>query len=92
MKSKKVLFAIFGLVLTLALAKIFFSNMLSTTGGKIAMLGKEASKLDLENSLLGEEIVKLSSLSRISSEAEKLGFGKPTKVLNLTSEIPVALK
>lgn len=92
MKSKKVLFAIFGLVLTLALAKVFFSNTLSTTGGKIAMLEKEASNLDLENSLLGEEIVKLSSLSRISSEAEKLGFGKPTKVSNLTSEIPVALK
>ncbi|MFZ5366449.1 MAG: hypothetical protein ACOZBZ_04160 [Patescibacteria group bacterium] len=92
MKNKRILFFVFGMVLFLAFAKLLFANMLSTTGLRLANLSEQVSAVSAENSLLEEEIVKFSSLSRISSEAANLGFGKPSLVVNLTPEVPVALR
>jgi cell division protein FtsL len=66
--------------------------MLSTTGLRLAKLSGQVSAVSAENGLLEEEIVKLSSLSRISLEAANLGFTRPSLVVNLTPEVPVALR
>lgn len=92
MKSGRILIPIFGLVMFLVLVKLLFANMLSTTGVKLAKLQEGISTVSQESTLLEEEIARLSSLTRISSEAEKLGFAKPSLVLNLKPEFPVALK
>ena len=90
MRNRKIIFLVFGLVLVLALAKIFFSNILSTAGLKLGGLEEQISYFERENNLLEEKTVRLSSLSRISKEAADFGFEKPSLVVNLTSEIPVA--
>lgn len=92
MENKRILFFVFGLVMFLAIGKLLFANMLSTTGLRIAKLGEQASRVETENNLLGEEIVKFSSLSWISSEAANLGFTRPSLVVSLTPEVPVALR
>lgn len=92
MEQKKFLIPIFVLVVFLAVVKLLLANMLSTTSLKIAQAEKQVLAIERENNLLGEEIAKLSSLSRISPEAVKLGFGKPSLVVSLTPEVPVALK
>jgi len=92
MEKQKTLVCIFILVLFLAVTKLLFSNALSTAGLRLAALKEESCRLKKEENLLSEEILKLSSLSRISLEAKRLGFTKPSLVVNLVPEVPVALK
>lgn len=92
MKDKKILVVIFGTVLLLAFFKLIFSNTFSVTGLELSKLREETVSLSCQNDILKEEISRFASLSRIWVEAANLGFGKPSLVLNLTSELPVALK
>jgi cell division protein FtsL len=92
MKEKRILVLVFGVVGLLFLAKFLMANMLSGAGLKLTYLSEQSSQVSQENSFLSEEIVKLSSLSRISQEAQNLGLDKPSLVINLSSEVPVALR
>lgn len=92
MKRKRILFFVCGSILLLAFVKLLLANMLSLSGLRVAKLEERVSSLGEENNLIKEEIVKLSSLSRISQEAVNLGLEKPTLVVNLTSGVPVALR
>lgn len=92
MKRKRILFFVCGSILLLAFVKLLLANVLSLSGLRVAKLEERVSSLGEENNLIREEIVKLSSLSRISQEAVNLGLEKPTLVVNLTSGVPVALR
>lgn len=89
---RKLVFIVVGLVLILALIQLVISHQLATTGEKIRQLEEKAACLEEENRALVEETSKLSSLSKISLEAEKGGFLRTTRVLHLTPQVPVALK
>lgn len=89
--SRKLIFLIIILVAIFFLARIFISNQLATSGKLVDDLKENTNRLVKENSRLEEEIVEFSSLSRVSSEAGRLGF-KKTTIVNLTPEIPVALR
>lgn len=92
MKRKRILFFVCGSILLLAFVKLLLANVLSLSGLRVAKLEEQVSSFEKENNLIKEEIVKLSSLSRISQEAVNLGLEKPTLVVNLTSGVPVALR
>lgn len=78
--------------MVLALAKIIVSNALATTGSQLGALEGRIVGLKAENQTLEEELVGLSSLSRIVREAEELGFKKANLVVFLKEEVPVALR
>ncbi|MDP3888760.1 MAG: hypothetical protein Q8Q24_01815 [bacterium] len=83
---------IFILVFTLALAKVLLTAKLATSGTDLAKIEVQTQQITGENRQLKEEIVSLSSLNRIASEAAKLGFNKTGKVVTLGPDVPIALK
>lgn len=90
-RSIKLIWLIFSLIFLLFLAQLVVSHRLATAGETVKRLEVEAKELSEENTLLKEEIGRMGSLSRISSEAAKLGLSRSSQVLHLTPQIPVAL-
>lgn len=90
--TRKLVFIIVSVVLFLALTQLAISHQLANTGEKIRQLEEETALLEEENRVLVEQTSKLSSLSRISLQAEKVGFLRTTRVLHLTPQVSVALK
>lgn len=90
--KRKAIAIIFILVFVLALAKIFLTAKLATAGADLAKIESDGQNLTERNQLLEEKVVELSSLSRISQEAAKLGLAKAEKVISLTFQMPVAMK
>lgn len=80
-----------GVVLVLALVQLFISHRLATAGEKVEQFEIRTVQIEQENSLLKEKIGQMGALSRISQEAKKLGLVRTSKILYLTSQIPVAL-
>lgn len=91
-KTGRLLFLIFFLVLVLSLGKLIVANILATTGGQLGRMESEAVSLKAENQEIEGKLIELSTLSRIASEAEKLGFKKASFVVFLREEVPVALR
>lgn len=91
-KNRALTFIIVGLIFVLSLIQLFISHHLATAGETVKKLEMQASALEQENALFKEEISKEGSLSKISQEAEKLSLVRASKILYLTSQIPVALE
>lgn len=91
MKTKAILL-IFVIVFVLTLGKIFLAARLATSGVDLDQIENQSQKLTEDNFLLEESFLELSSLTRIASEAAKLGFSKTEKIVSLTSEAPIALR
>jgi len=87
-----IILCIFSLVFSLAIAKIFVANRLSTAGIRIEGIEQKTAILNDENNRLRGEITRLSSLSYISSQATKIGFKNNGSVASLTFDIPIALR
>ena len=91
-RSSKLVFGIVIITLLLALTQLAISHQLATAGEKIRLFEEENAKLKEENRVLKEEVSLFASLSRISQQAEELGFLRTTQVLHLTPQVSVALK
>lgn len=76
--------AILVLIFTMLVGTIFFAVDTATAGAEISKLENEIYSLSKENRELGEEVIKLSSVSAIDTSAEDLGFAKPEKTVYLT--------
>ena len=91
-RARKLIYIIVSFVLVLALTQLAISHQLANTGEEIRQLEQETARLEEENRALIEQTSKLSSLSKISLEAENGGFLRTTRVLHLTPQVSVALK
>lgn len=91
LRSKKLIWLIFSAVILLVFTQLAVSHRLATAGERVKKFETEAESLAQENVFLNEEISKMGSLSRISSEAAKLGLERASRILHLTPQIPVAL-
>lgn len=89
--SRKICFLVLLVALSLAVAKVVLAARLATTGTQLLQITNKGQSLEAENLILEEEILKLSSLSRISEEAKRLSFSSSTRVVNLATEVPIAL-
>jgi len=79
-------------ILFLAMIKLLTFYWLSTDGEKIRQFENKAQFLEAENHLLMDQINQTGSLSIISSKAEQLGFVRTTRVVHLSTQLPVALR
>jgi hypothetical protein len=92
MKNLKLVKSLFIIIIALALVKVIFSNLLSSTGVSLSQCDEQIRDYSSENSLLSKEIMRYSSLAYLSAKATNLGFQKPSLVVNFTSQYPIALK
>ncbi len=79
---------VFGLFIT----KIIFSNLLATSGQRLAAANQKITLLEEENDRLENEASKLNSLSFIEIFAKKEGFIKASNVEVLIPSGPIANK
>lgn len=75
-KFKAVFSLIIAVNIGLVFLQLFFANNLATEGKTLKKVQVEAEKIKSENDKLKEQIVILSSLSKIEEEAVKLGMIK----------------
>lgn len=76
----------------LSLTKVLMSAKLATTGVELTQIANQSQDLTSRNRQYEELITGKSSFQRISSEATKLGLEPSKKIVNLASEIPIALR
>lgn len=76
--KKPILIIIFllGLVVVLSMVKAVVYNRLSTSGVFVGEVEDQISFYKTQNSILAEELLMSSSLTRISAKASELGFAK----------------
>ena len=92
MGNLKLVKSLFIIIVALALVKVIFSNLLSSSGITLAQCDKQIRDYSSQNTLLTKEIMHYSSLAYISDKATNLGFLKPSLVVNFTSQYPIAPK
>ena len=87
-----IIFIILFLIFTLSLARVVVSNNLSTTGITLLKLENQLSSYKIENAMLREKLLSVTSLSFISSESSHLGFIENKNSFTLTKPLPLAIK
>lgn len=78
------------IIVFLAIAQVIVANRIATTGFALAKLEKDVDSYKKHNAILREEVLSLSSLNYIASEAARLGFIEAESELVLTSKPPLA--
>lgn len=91
-KPTFIIFIILFLIVTLFLARAVVSNSLSTTGLVLLKFESQLNSYKIENSMLKEKLLSLTSLSHISSESSQLGFVENKNSFTLSKPLPLAIK
>ncbi len=89
-------FRLIGLLLILFVGllgvKLYFTNLLATSGVRLTATTRKIEDLELKKAKLENEISLLGSISRLQKEAKKIGFEPSEKVEVLTQPEPLAQK
>ncbi len=91
-KTNKLFLILSFLIVFLVLVQLFLSNSLITDGSKLEELQVQIDNLEEENNHLKSQAASLFSLSKLNETAEKKGFTQPSKIVNLSSKLPVAAR
>jgi cell division protein FtsL len=78
-------------IIVLTVARVVVTNTISTDGIDLAKIQARIAEYKKENTLLHEQILSLTSLNHIASEAGELGFVTSKKEMVLTAPPPLAL-
>jgi cell division protein FtsL len=89
MKKLKTYF-VWLLLVIFVIANVYFTVEFATSGAEIAGLEKKEAELTEESNSLSEELLKTTSLNDIAQKAGEMGFAKPTRIVYLNGEEPVA--
>jgi len=89
---KTAIFFVLIIIFSLVVAKLFLMGRLAAAGVDLGRIEKESFKVSEESRVLEEKIVELSALTRVSSEAAKLGLVSNSQRVNMKLEIPVAFR
>ena len=82
---------IFGIFFTLViLGSVYLAIIAASRGSKLLSLEKKRSALEARKGELTAELVAKSSLTQVAQAGEKLGMQKPTQILYLNQQEPVA--
>lgn len=91
-KPTFIVFIILFLIVTLSLGRVVVSNNLSTTGAALLKIENRLNLYKIENTMLREKLLRVTSLSHISSESSQLGFVQSKNSFTLTKPLPLAIK
>jgi flagellar biosynthesis/type III secretory pathway M-ring protein FliF/YscJ len=87
---KAALTVLIGVVLILSITRVVFSNILATSGQRLAAANQEAKLTQEQNQKLENEASSLDSLARIEKLATDTGLVKATNVEILVPSKPIA--
>lgn len=62
-------------------ASVYVTLQTASSGAKLAKLEKQLQELQVENRNMNEQLVRASSLTKISEQASVLGFVKASEIL-----------
>lgn len=77
-------------VIFLLIIQIVLSNRLTVEGKKLIKTQAEIETIEGENNNLKNKIVSIASLTKLTEQAEAMGFVKEPTIINLSNKIPVA--
>ncbi len=77
-------------VILLALGRVVVSNRISTSGIVLGKLNDQMQSIRVQNDLLEEKLLSMSSLTNLASEAAKLGFTEKRESFVLSNPLPIA--
>ena len=77
-------------VISLFFARVVLSNILATSGQRLAAANQKIEQLKEENRRLENDISSLNSLEKIDTFAKDLGFIKTTQTQILVPQVPIA--
>jgi cell division protein FtsB len=89
-KKKKITKLILPLFVAFIIATVLLTIQTATSGARIANLETKEEELAKENRELNDRLIRMSSLTKISEEADELGFVKPSDIIYLTPAEDVA--
>lgn len=78
---------VFGVLLAV---QIFFTIQASSMGAELSVLEHQSMELTRKNQELKQALVNKSSLSQVQEKAEEIGYIKPSNVLFVKQDAPVA--
>jgi hypothetical protein len=82
---------IFGAFFTgVILGSVYLAIIAASRGSKLLSLEKRRSALEARKSELTAELVAKSSLNEVAQSGEELGMQRPTQILYLNQQEPVA--
>ncbi|HUD45117.1 MAG TPA: hypothetical protein VMR41_06240 [Patescibacteria group bacterium] len=85
-----ILAGLITVILLLIIANITLSNSMSTGGIELSQLQLKLHDLQMQNSILEEKVLSLSSYTHIASQAATLGFTPEKTQLSLSTPLPLA--
>jgi len=77
----KVLVVLSFVVAVSFFGQLVFASTLAVEGQKLSEIEGQINNLEAQNTTIRVEIAKQSSLTNLSSQAEKMGFEKPSEVI-----------
>jgi cell division protein FtsL len=80
------------IILVLSVVQMSLVNELSTSGTELSKLQARVKEYKLQNEVLKEEYLQLSSFTNIEEKAKTIGFVEAKTQVNLSSPMPIALK
>jgi|GEM_PF-1341336 len=91
-KAYIILGSLFFIILALIIVNITLNNFMSTQGIAFSQIQTKLQDLQKENVILEDQVLKLSSLTRIASESATMGFTPETAKtqIALSNNIPLA--
>lgn len=90
--KEKIWIFVFALLAGVLAAQLVVSNVLAGRGSELVRLEEEVKRLERDNNGLSQELAKDSSLNKINTLADSLGFTKPESVLYINLTEPVAFR
>lgn len=92
---KKINFIILFLVVSifvLQLVNIYFINKISTDSIYAGVMRDKIKKYDEENMVIQSEILEYTTITKISSKAEELGFIEAKEFISLYAPLEIAVR
>lgn len=80
------------MVIILSIVKTVLSERLSTSGVSLAKIEEEINNYKMQNTVLKEKLLTVSSLNNIASKALLLGFIEKKSEFVLSKPLPLAVK
>lgn len=91
-KSNLFLSAVIFTIIFLSVVQVVISNRLSTSGIELSKLNEQIKSYKKENYILSEKLLIATSLTKIASNASRIGFVDKSEHVYLNTSLPLAVK
>ncbi|HVZ58182.1 MAG TPA: hypothetical protein VG935_00300 [Patescibacteria group bacterium] len=79
-----------AIIVGLSIVQVIAANSISTTGIQLSRIEDQIASVKKENTIIREQVLTLSALTTIASEASEMGFVQSKSPLVVTQPLPLA--